>query len=518
MAAASAGVAASRGGRLLGDLPLDALERVVGFIDSPRDHLRLQASSRALLAAYRELPAGLCLRGLTMSSVEWEDAVRVLVRRVPRLARLSLYACDIPSSALELLLGGADLSTLEALSLHECRLVRRLPAALLGPRVPLRSLALSKVTVSSREDVLRVAAAHAETLEELLIDWVDETNASAFAPALAACSRLHTLAFTNAPLVRELAFLRGLPRLRFVGLGGSRLAPEAVEALAALGAAALPPAIELTFVSPSPVAHLLELWPGLDLLDLCRPHDAVRLARGRVARGLSAAAAAFVANCYDAHKRSPLHIAVEENSVEAVEALLALGADADHRDKRGCSALFRASEYGREEAVRLLIAAGASIVARSHNFETGLFVACLKGRRRVVREILDACDDPARIFNQPEFYANGWTPVHASCVQQDSEILRMLCEAGLDARHPNSFGSAPLHTAAKLGFVEGVRVLLEVGVDVNALDHANATALDIVPRKHAEEIREALLAAGGKASRSARHAAGERGRRAAARR
>lgn len=78
-----------------------------------------------------------------------------------------------------------------------------------------------------------------------------------------------------------------------------------------------------------------------------------------------------------------------------VRWLVSLGAELELKDKKGCTPLLRASEYGFTEIVSTLLegeqlyaiplragfdtrvclsAARASVTTRSHNLETGLFV------------------------------------------------------------------------------------------------------------------------------------------------
>lgn len=65
--------------------------------------------------------------------------------------------------------------------------------------------------------------------------------------------------------------------------------------------------------------------------------------------------------CPNVRCRTPLIAAAQTGQYEAVQLLLARGADINKRMKRGQTALMFASYYGHTDLVRLLLASGADV-------------------------------------------------------------------------------------------------------------------------------------------------------------
>jgi CDP-diacylglycerol--serine O-phosphatidyltransferase len=86
--------------------------------------------------------------------------------------------------------------------------------------------------------------------------------------------------------------------------------------------------------------------------------------------------------------RSLLMVAIEESNVPAVELLLARGADRDHRDEHGLTALGLAARMGFKEAVEVLLAAGADPNIRDLDGLTALDLAEEHGSHDIVAALL----------------------------------------------------------------------------------------------------------------------------------
>ncbi len=86
--------------------------------------------------------------------------------------------------------------------------------------------------------------------------------------------------------------------------------------------------------------------------------------------------------------RSLLMVAIEETNLPAVELLLARGADRNHRDDRGLTALALAAEMGFSEAIDVLLAAGADPNVRDAAGLTALDLAEEHGSHDIVAALL----------------------------------------------------------------------------------------------------------------------------------
>lgn len=105
----------------------------------------------------------------------------------------------------------------------------------------------------------------------------------------------------------------------------------------------------------------------------------------------------------------------------------------------------------------------------------------------------------------------GATPFLLAARTADPEYMRLLAELGADPLLPNSEGSTPLMVAAGLGtaapgedpgteseVLEAVRVALELGGDVNAVDSKGETAMHGASAKHAPSVVRFLVERGAK--------------------
>ena len=147
---------------------------------------------------------------------------------------------------------------------------------------------------------------------------------------------------------------------------------------------------------------------------------------------------------------TPLHFAATSCDVEAIRALVSLGADVNARDGAGCSALHWVSGYGRADVAALIISLGADVDA----------VAVAGGEGGA---------------------SGGSTPLHYAADNGCEAIVSLLLAHGAsvgalgeeekeqrEGRYDE--GSTPLHCAARNGHAGTVLALLANGVDISAVD------------------------------------------------
>jgi len=105
----------------------------------------------------------------------------------------------------------------------------------------------------------------------------------------------------------------------------------------------------------------------------------------------------------------------------------------------------------------------------------------------------------------------GSTPFLLAARTADFELMRLLAEFGADPLAPNEDGSTPLMVAAGLGtsspgedpgtepeILEAVKVALELGNDINAVDKNGETAMHGAVYKHAPSVEQFLADHGAK--------------------
>jgi ankyrin repeat protein len=190
--------------------------------------------------------------------------------------------------------------------------------------------------------------------------------------------------------------------------------------------------------------------------------------------------------------------------VDAIELLLAQGADPNATNAAGATALMRAA--GSYEKVRLLLAHGANPNAKSALGNTALILAANTiDSAPTVRALLEKGAD-VRATNR-----FGVTAIHTAAAAGEVQTLRLLLDRGADPDPkilpgPDAFvwggGRTPLMWAALLGHEDCLKLLLEKGADVNATDFLG-TALIQASWRDNIEIAKLLLEHGAKVDQRA---------------
>ena len=169
----------------------------------------------------------------------------------------------------------------------------------------------------------------------------------------------------------------------------------------------------------------------------------------------------------DESESTPLHIAINEENLDAVRLLVEAGADIHLNN--GYTMLHLATQIPNDEILSFLL-------------------------RQGMREELNALDEEGKT---PLLYASN-----------DIRKVRLLIEAGADITSPNERGNTPLHVALYLKWNECARMLLESGVDIHAEDEEQRTWLHIAANGANAEMLEYLLENGLKDKVNARDCVG----------
>lgn len=153
-----------------------------------------------------------------------------------------------------------------------------------------------------------------------------------------------------------------------------------------------------------------------------------------------------------------MHLAAVGDHVDAVEELLAAGADKDPRDGNGMTPLLLAANMNCEKVVRLLVASGADREARENR--------------------------------------QGLRPIHFAAMMGHDAVIVALLEAQADKNALDSEGSSPLHYAAGAGHAGAVKVLLDAGAD-STVRLRGQTPLDVAVCKGHGAAADLLRVRGG---------------------
>jgi ankyrin repeat protein len=173
-----------------------------------------------------------------------------------------------------------------------------------------------------------------------------------------------------------------------------------------------------------------------------------------------------------------------------VTELLGLGADVEVvcGGEYGMTALIWAADAGHARVVERLVQAGARVNAQNKDGTAALCFAALRNYTGVIELLLDAGADPNLVGGlEPPLY------VAARNGAFEAAKVLMWRGANLEARFK---GRTALHAAAMANSTRTVRVLVEAGADVEALDAEGRNALHYAALKGNVGMLRFLKAAG----------------------
>ena len=198
-----------------------------------------------------------------------------------------------------------------------------------------------------------------------------------------------------------------------------------------------------------------------------------------------------------------LHWAVHRDDLTLVDLLLDAGADVSAANRYGVQSIALAAENGNAATLERLLEAGADPNTSLPGGETALMTAARGGDTDGVRVLLVNGADP----NAKESL-RGQTALMWAAARNNAAAIHILAELGGDisARtdnpprspgrtfsDPPSTGFTPLLFAVRGGHIDAVRVLLEVGADVNDPLSDGQSALVVASANAHWELTDYLL-------------------------
>ena len=202
---------------------------------------------------------------------------------------------------------------------------------------------------------------------------------------------------------------------------------------------------------------------------------------GRMFRG---ALFAIFAMMLPAHADGPrdqaLIAAAGTGDLAAVQRLIGEGASLGARDNRGRTALLAATHANQIAVARALIAAGADVNAKDGIGDSPFLYAGAEGRVEILEMTLASAD-----LKSTNRY--GGTALIPAAHHGHPEAVRVLLGTAIDKDHVNKLGWTALLEAVILGDggpvqTEIVRLLVEAGANINLADRDGVT-----PLRHARQ-------------------------------
>jgi ankyrin repeat protein len=194
--------------------------------------------------------------------------------------------------------------------------------------------------------------------------------------------------------------------------------------------------------------------------------------------------------------------AASRGDLEAVEQIVAQGADIHGRDSRGRTALIAAAYGNRLAVAEWLIKAGADVNEQDETKQSAYLIATSEGYLELLKLTLAAGADVHRTDSY-----NGTGLIRAAD-RGHVEIIQELLKTDIDVNHVNRLGWTALLEAIILGdggprHTEVVRLLVEAGADVNLADSSRVTPLAHAQQRVYDEIGAILRRAGARHAQNA---------------
>lgn len=198
-------------------------------------------------------------------------------------------------------------------------------------------------------------------------------------------------------------------------------------------------------------------------------------------------------NTPQADGTTALEWAAHWNDAEAVDLLIAAGADAKAANRYGATPLSEAANLGNVRIIEALLKAGANPNTRdTSDGETVLMVTARSGNAEAVRALLDHGAD----VNATESYRKQ-TALMWAAAERHTDVVRLLLAHGADWKLMSSYretklpklsaassitpfsrgGMTAFLFTAREGDLETAKVMLDAGVDINQTDIDNASGL-----------------------------------------
>lgn len=206
-----------------------------------------------------------------------------------------------------------------------------------------------------------------------------------------------------------------------------------------------------------------------------------------------------------------LMAAAETGQIENINSLIEAGSNPNDKRPDGITALMVASHAGQPEIVTALLEAGADATAKTVDGATALDIADAGKNKEVAElivaylpdglhraagrgylELIETFDASQEALNAKN--ADGISPLMLAAVQNQTEAALLLLGKGATARSVDKNGNTPLVASALNGDEDLVKVLIAANADHSHQNAAGLTAYDVAKQKGHARVATLLLA------------------------
>lgn len=174
----------------------------------------------------------------------------------------------------------------------------------------------------------------------------------------------------------------------------------------------------------------------------------------------------------------PLMVAVQNGHINVVEELVNTGeVDIDGQNEEGATPLIIAASNGHVELTRLLVESGVALDTRTalNGGNTALSIAIAKGYESTVRVLLDGGANPDVSCHGTSTTSQS-TPLIEAVRSNETEIARMLIDAGAEVELEDSSGNSPINKWVSISASDDYsmsQLLLDRGANINLASNGN---------------------------------------------
>lgn len=196
-------------------------------------------------------------------------------------------------------------------------------------------------------------------------------------------------------------------------------------------------------------------------------------------------------NAQDRDGLTALHIAVMNRNMDAMDLLMASGADCFIKDNRGMSPAHVAADMGFRKALQLFTRANEREFGRIRSGASLLHLLAMWFEGPLVRNFVLTKRALVNVVDKQRM-----TPLHYAAISNNTSAAEQLIRLGALVNVRDENGRTALHEAIRGGAVATASLLLDLGADPKATDSVGQNCLHLCIRYDAESLLDRLLLLG----------------------
>ena len=181
-------------------------------------------------------------------------------------------------------------------------------------------------------------------------------------------------------------------------------------------------------------------------------------------------------NDMDSFQNSSLHKAVAVGSIPILQTLVKQGADINVQNQNGTTPLISAAKNQQGGALSILLSNGAAVELTDHGGYTAMCYAAWRGL--LINTLLE---HKANVNVKSSF---GFTPLLLATEEGHCNVVLELLEHGADINGYNRYRNTALHYAVNSGNTEMVAILLDNGINIKMVNNEGKTAFRLINQQN----------------------------------